>query len=195
MTHLFADGGRIVKSTRTDYSEYLGRSDTADIVRNLMKEQHKAMFVALRSGELDGHIGFDAGSPPPSIDGGREAVSVPQSISEPAPAPAPKDEAPASSAPETVASARPEAGEDEESESEGLEEDESPSSSAGSSAPPKESGSDRPYASPRPAAIFSGAPQPKGLFGDLGAIDEKSLDDAILSYLAEEPDESSGSSR
>src|SRR5690606_25181793 len=58
MTHLFADGGRIVKSTRTDYSEHLEQSDMAVVVKNMMKEQHKAMFVALRSGELDDLIGF-----------------------------------------------------------------------------------------------------------------------------------------
>lgn len=69
MTHLFADGGRIVKSIRTDYSEHLGRSDLAETVRGLMKEQHKAMFVALRGGELDALIGFEVDAPPPTISG------------------------------------------------------------------------------------------------------------------------------
>src|SRR5690606_1162869 len=59
MTHLFADGGRIVKSTRTDYSEHLEQENMAVVVKNMMKEQHKAMFVALRSGDLDELIGFD----------------------------------------------------------------------------------------------------------------------------------------
>ena len=45
--------------------------------------------------------------------------------------------------------------------------------------------SERPYAAPRPAAIFS-VPPSGSIFGDVG-IDEKSLDDAILSYLAEDP--------
>lgn len=53
VTHLFADGGRIVKTTRTDYSEYLAKSDMAAVVRGMMKEQHKGMFAALRAGELD----------------------------------------------------------------------------------------------------------------------------------------------
>ena len=52
-THLFADGGRILKSQRTDYSELLGSDELAEIVRKRMKEQHKAMFLALRSGEFD----------------------------------------------------------------------------------------------------------------------------------------------
>lgn len=52
-THLFVDGGRIIKSMRTDYSAELGAPDLADVVRQLMKKQHKAMFVALRAGALD----------------------------------------------------------------------------------------------------------------------------------------------
>jgi hypothetical protein len=53
VTHLFADGGRIVKTTRTDYSEHVEKSDMAVVVRGMMKEQHKGMFAALRAGELD----------------------------------------------------------------------------------------------------------------------------------------------
>src|SRR5215831_10584893 len=56
VTHLFADGGRIIKSTRTDYSEHLGRSDMQTVIRRLMKEQHKAMFIALRDGQLNDTI-------------------------------------------------------------------------------------------------------------------------------------------
>lgn len=53
VTHLFADGGRIVKTTRTDYSEHLEKADMAAVVRGMMKEQHKAMFAALRAGDMD----------------------------------------------------------------------------------------------------------------------------------------------
>jgi hypothetical protein len=53
VTHLFADGGRIIKTIRTEYSEHVTRSDMQTFVRALMKEQHKAMFMALRLGELD----------------------------------------------------------------------------------------------------------------------------------------------
>ncbi len=56
VTHLFADGGRIVKTTRTEYVEHLGAADLVARVRVLMKEQHKAMFVALRQGDLDGLV-------------------------------------------------------------------------------------------------------------------------------------------
>jgi len=48
ITHLFADGGRIISSKRTDYGQYLGSETLKDIVKKLMQEQHKAMFIALR---------------------------------------------------------------------------------------------------------------------------------------------------
>jgi hypothetical protein len=76
-THLFADGGRIVESTRTDYSEHLGRDDMNTVLRQMMKEQHKMMFVRLRAGELDTRIEAACGplplpppdntEPPPSL--------------------------------------------------------------------------------------------------------------------------------
>jgi len=53
VTHLFADGGRIIKTTRTEYTEHVARPDMQPFVRSLMKEQHKGMFTALRLGDLD----------------------------------------------------------------------------------------------------------------------------------------------
>lgn len=53
VTHLFADGGRIVKTARTDYTQHLDKADMAAVVRGMMKEQHKAMFAALRAGDMD----------------------------------------------------------------------------------------------------------------------------------------------
>lgn len=55
ITHLFADGGRILKSMKTSYAEHLNEANLRDIVHQLMNEQHKAMFVALRDGQFD-HI-------------------------------------------------------------------------------------------------------------------------------------------
>ena len=136
MTHLFADGGRIVKSTRTDYSEHLEQGDMAVVVKNMMKEQHKAMFVALRSGELDALIGFTENSAAePETQNGTPGVVTKRS------------------------SVPPAAGEDKSA-----------------------------YAAPRSAGIFSVAPpssNPGSILGEVG-LDEKSLDDAILSYLAED---------
>lgn len=137
MTHLFADGGRIVKSTRTDYSEHLEAIDMVAVVKNMMKEQHKAMFVALRSGELDELIGF-------AEDEAAEQAPAKKSSTPPPPA---VEKFPA------------------------LEE--------------------KSYAASRPAGIFSSPPPSSNqasIFGEVG-LDEKSLDDAILSYLAEDPSE------
>jgi hypothetical protein len=53
VTHLFADGGRIIKTMRTEYTEHVSRPDMQPFVRSLMKEQHKGMFTALRMGALD----------------------------------------------------------------------------------------------------------------------------------------------
>ncbi len=169
MTHLFADGGRIVKSTRTDYSEHLERDDMAVVVKNMMKEQHKAMFVALRSGELDELIGFSEEDPPGSVAGTgavleRAASLIDSAQSQAQPSvkiepPASQDAVPPSSEKEKPTSVQP------------VQE------------PAK------PYAVSRPASIFSvPPPSSASIFGEVG-IDEKSLDDAILSYLAE--DESS----
>src|SRR6187399_1309684 len=53
ITHLFADGGRIVQSTKTSYTEFLGDEELSRKVRSLMQEQHKAMFISLRAGKFD----------------------------------------------------------------------------------------------------------------------------------------------
>lgn len=68
VTHLFADGGRIVKTTRTDYSEHLSSPNMAAVVRGMMKEQHKGMFAALRAGDLDKLLEQVCGSLEPSHD-------------------------------------------------------------------------------------------------------------------------------
>src|SRR4029079_16315179 len=48
ITHLFADGGRIIASKKTAYAQYVGSENLQEIVKKLMQEQHKAMFIALR---------------------------------------------------------------------------------------------------------------------------------------------------
>lgn len=59
ITHLFADGGRVVSSTKTGYEDLLEATDLSDQVRAIMKRQHKAMVIALRDGELDALIGHE----------------------------------------------------------------------------------------------------------------------------------------
>ncbi|MEM1029487.1 MAG: hypothetical protein AAGA56_07185 [Myxococcota bacterium] len=66
ITHLFADGGRIVKTRKTSYADLVdeGTEDLEDRVRSLMREQHKGMVISLRDGELDHLIDPDPSSPP-----------------------------------------------------------------------------------------------------------------------------------
>jgi hypothetical protein len=79
VTHLFADGGRIVKTTRTDYSEHLEKPDMAAVVRGMMKEQHKGMFAALRAGDMDPLLENVCGPLEPAKSKAPESVSDPTS--------------------------------------------------------------------------------------------------------------------
>jgi hypothetical protein len=54
ITHLFADGGRIIASRKTSYAEAIGADDLKPVVKKMMQEQHKSMFIALRDGLYDG---------------------------------------------------------------------------------------------------------------------------------------------
>ena len=92
ITHLFMDGGRILKSVKTGYAEYVGSERMADIVREMMKQQHKAMFIALRDGKFDSIVegGADASQATKAI-----MVDSPPSAG---PAPAAPPAAPATSA-------------------------------------------------------------------------------------------------
>jgi len=53
ITHLFADGGRVVKSVKRSYANELGRQDVGGYVRSLMKAQHMEMVIALRHSDFD----------------------------------------------------------------------------------------------------------------------------------------------
>src|SRR6185436_17941 len=64
ITHLFMDGGRILKSVKKSYAEHVGIDNMSEIVRGLMKDQHKAMFIALRDGQFD-HLVEGAAAPAP----------------------------------------------------------------------------------------------------------------------------------
>ncbi len=69
ITHLFMDGGRILKSVKRSYAEHVGADGMSEIVRGLMKEQHKAMFIALRDGQFDALVepgAAPAAAPAPS---------------------------------------------------------------------------------------------------------------------------------
>lgn len=79
ITHLFMDGGRILKSVKKSYAEHVGTDNMSETVRVMMKEQHKAMFIALRDGQFD-----------PLVDGAKTGGSSQvKAAAKPKPAPAP----------------------------------------------------------------------------------------------------------
>jgi len=85
ITHLFADGGRIVASRKTSYGDQVGNEGMQDAVKKLMQAQHKAMFIALRDGVYDDDGPNDAAREQTGLH------SVPaESPSLPAPAPTPE---------------------------------------------------------------------------------------------------------
>lgn len=57
ITHLFADGGRVIKSHKRSYAGAAEReADIASYVRELMKAQHLEMVLLLREGRFDAVI-------------------------------------------------------------------------------------------------------------------------------------------
>lgn len=53
ITHLFADGGRVIKTLRVDYSEHVSKPEYRTTVQLMMRDQHKAMAYDLRKGKID----------------------------------------------------------------------------------------------------------------------------------------------
>jgi hypothetical protein len=53
ITHLFADGGRVIKTLRVDYSAHVNGPDYRTVVQRMMREQHRAMAYDLRQGSVD----------------------------------------------------------------------------------------------------------------------------------------------
>ncbi len=115
ITHLFMDGGRILKSVKTSYAEHLGVEKMADVVRKMMKDQHKGMLIALRDGQFD--VVIDGGEPskpaatgvagPPSGSTFPAVPAAPQSQREPVPAVAAPDPPPAPPPPPPPSVPRP----------------------------------------------------------------------------------------
>lgn len=56
ITHVFAEGGRIISTRRTSYAEHVTAQDRHDFVRRLLLEQHRQAIVELQSGKYDDEI-------------------------------------------------------------------------------------------------------------------------------------------
>ena len=74
ITHLFADGGRVIKSHKRLYADAVERPDVVPYVRALMKGQQLEMALALRDGKFDEIVagrtmgGMDVLTYPPKVD-------------------------------------------------------------------------------------------------------------------------------
>jgi len=88
ITQLFVDGGRILKSVKTSYAEYIASDRRGEIVREMMKQQHKAMFIALRDGRFD--AGIEGSIPEAAIapTASPSSTTQPESMTMPAVPPA-----------------------------------------------------------------------------------------------------------
>lgn len=209
-THLFADGGRIIATKKTTYAQYVGSDRFPGVVKKLMQAQHKAMFIALRDGlfdedEVAGAKAFnerqivleeDATQPTtvPTPAGGaaargaevdvdaleRAAAAFSGGYTPPQPAAPP---APVVPRPAPVAAPRPTS--------------QAAQAPLASSSPPQAqrvptpaTPASRPlYQATQPASVRPRAPkQADSLFG-ADILSEKSLDEVIMSYLAEDLDE------
>lgn len=211
ITHLFMDGGRILKSVKRSYAEFIGATDMAETVRQLMKDQHKAMFISLRDGQYDQLIdtALSGGAPAaPTKDAKRRSARPPAATAKTIPAP-PSDEAAPSTERENAARALSDlpppppnlfaktnntetryrsqpSSEEHVGQRSGR-----PSRPTGSRPPSKRPSaappSDGRYGATRPASIFGATKPQKGasIFGE-DLISDKSLDEVILSYLAED---------
>jgi len=175
-THLFADGGRIIASKKTTYAQFIDTGHFPDIVKQLMRESHKAMFIALRDGlfdedEQEGAKKIAEMEISVQPEGSASPKSVPASgngIGPGMPTPVDLDvDALERAAAERLAEAD------------------------AAQAPQPPAGAPSRYASTQPSAVArsssparpeSGAESIFG--GDL--LSEKSLDEVILSYLAED---------
>jgi hypothetical protein len=182
ITHLFTDGGRLLKTTKTSYAEQLGAERLEQIVRDLMKEQHKAMFIALQDGQLD--YVFDE-APPSSR--GAAPPEKPRKTHRP----------PRGEAPDPFVAPPPDAAIEIAAQAE-LRKSRPPARPKKSDRPARKSDapraaerSARRYASSRPATVFASSRSPAAggsIFGGDDRISEKSLDEVILSYLADDLD-------
>ncbi|MFO7180666.1 MAG: hypothetical protein DIU78_018340 [Pseudomonadota bacterium] len=214
VTHLFADGGRIIHTLRTDYREHVDAPNLVEIVRRLMKAQHKAAYLALRRGELDAAIEAACGPFPTAVGATPGAqASMPPDLSS-VPAPADVDGPPVTMSPEPLATIIP------------IDAERAPAPRRSSTKPPAPGQSERPPrsgkrksqrpprdsqgpATQRPAArvgagsphrsdrmlairpsarsgVLMGAPG-ASLFGDAAPADE-SLQAAIRSYIGDDND-------
>jgi hypothetical protein len=101
ITHVFADGGRIIKSHKRSYADAVARDDVVAHVRALMKGQHMEMVHMLRDGRFDPIIegqrigGIELLEHPPSVEvaqvgGAKRRPEGGPGVAQPVPSPSAK---------------------------------------------------------------------------------------------------------
>lgn len=199
ITHLFADGGYVIKSVRTDYSEYVDLPDRPTVIQRLMREQHRAMALDLRDGRLDETINrlVQSSTPPEAVESLHPGAERPSLVNEPEAEPEstrcdphelpPVPSAAAQRAPEPLAAAqqapvpaaaaaRPELEPQAAPAPAPAKASTKPERSRRSVPPPKAKRSRG-----RPSASLSMKPNAESIFG---TAPQESLDEVILSYVA-----------
>jgi FHA domain len=94
ITHLFADGGRVIKSHKRSYVDAVSRPDVAEHVRGLMKSQHLEMVLMLREGRFENVIagrelgGMHLLTEPPNVDNIKKLAGQKKQRAETSPTPA-----------------------------------------------------------------------------------------------------------
>jgi len=170
ITHLFV-GGNIIASKKTSYADIAGADNLAEVVRELMEEQHKEMLRNLINGVYDGVQEGQAAQARVYAPG--QVVAAPAAPASRAPAaPATPPRAAASGAPGAPAARAP---------------------APPAARPAAPVAARPPAAAPRPPPRPAPAVRPTAavrddastVFGE-DLISEKSLDEVILSYLAED---------
>jgi hypothetical protein len=78
ITHVFVDGN-IIASRKESYQQQLGRSDVNDVVREMMRKQHREMADKVAAGGFDSQLGF---SVEVEVEPEAEASSTPPAASE-----------------------------------------------------------------------------------------------------------------
>lgn len=187
ITHLFADGGRILKTLKTSYAEHLDSDRLGEIVRGLMKQQHKAMFVALRDGRFDRLAGIESGDGDPESSKPELAAESSGPKSSNAPRTLQRGQAPdlfanpPVQAPLDIETLERAAIAAQSTDARVSTEELLSTERAGEEAGRLSSGR---YAQTRPASIFSAFPGATSIFGE--ELSERSLDEVILGYLEED---------
>lgn len=196
ITHLFADGGRVIKSLRTDYAEYVDHPDRPAMIHRMMREQHRAMAIDLRDGRLDATIDTLRSEAPDAAeeleeprDSGKHEAPGDARLSTPgSPGEAPVSGPRAPDAEPLRAALAPPGSPQPSSTQTARRPSTPPQARPSRPSRPPEAGKKRGRsAAPkqrrslgRPSAVLEAKPSAESIFG---AAPQESLDDVILSYV------------